>query len=155
MSDDVADYDRIAGTKVFDARRSRQGYKLNMFCMSLMKAENRAAFKADEAAYVKTWKMTPEQERAILERDWNAMLHLGGNIYFTSKLGATDGLSFRQLAALMTSMPEEEYAAMMLQGGRQPGSAVNEYEYPLLPSPATGDGTVTEAEPHETSAHRG
>lgn len=127
MNDDIAEYDRIAGTTVFDARRSRLGYKLNMFCMSLMNAENREAFKADEATYVKTWKMTPEQERAILKRDWNAMLALGGNIYFTSKLGATDGLSFRQLAALMTSMPEDEYAAMMLQGGRKHDAPVNEY----------------------------
>ena len=47
------EYDDIPGTFVFDAERSRQGYHLNMFCMSLMKAENRKAFKADEAEYLK------------------------------------------------------------------------------------------------------
>ena len=116
MSD--AGFDDIPGTTLFDARRSRQGYHLNMFCMSLMKAENRTAFKADERTYLTQWPLTPEQTAAILDRDWNRMLELGGNIYYTSKLGATDGLSFQQLAAKMTGSTQAEYAAMMLAGGR-------------------------------------
>ena len=111
-------YDDIPGTTVFDAQRSREGYWLNQFCMSLMKADNRAAFKADESAYLDRFPMTPEQKQAILQRDWNAMIRLGGNIYFTAKLGATDGLSFQQLAAMMTGMTQEGYADMMLHGGR-------------------------------------
>jgi protocatechuate 4,5-dioxygenase alpha chain len=113
-------YDDIPGTTVFDAQRSRQGYWLNQFCMSLMKAENRAAFKADEASYLDRFPMTPEQKQAVLDRDWNRMIELGGNIYFTSKIGATDGLSFQQLAARMTGMSQQEYADMMLHGGRSP-----------------------------------
>jgi protocatechuate 4,5-dioxygenase alpha chain len=112
------DYDDIPGTFVFDAERSRQGYGINMFCMSLMKDENRKAFRANEAEYLKRFALTPEQTRAILERDYNRMLELGGNIYFTAKLGATDGHSFQHLAALMTGMTQEAYAAMMLGGGR-------------------------------------
>lgn len=112
------DYDDIPGTFVFDAERSRQGYGINMFCMSLMKDENRQAFRANEAEYLKRFALTPEQTRAILERDYNRMLELGGNIYFTAKLGATDGHSFQHLAALMTGMTQEDYAAMMLAGGR-------------------------------------
>jgi protocatechuate 4,5-dioxygenase alpha chain len=112
------DYDDIPGTFVFDAERSRQGYGINMFCMSLMKDENRKAFKADEAEYLKKFKLTPEQTDAILERDYNRMLELGGNIYFTAKLGATDGHSFRHLAATMTGSTQEDYAEMMLKGGR-------------------------------------
>jgi protocatechuate 4,5-dioxygenase, alpha chain len=112
------DYDDIPGTFVFDAERSRQGYGINMFCMSLMKDENRKAFRANEAEYLKRLALTPEQTRAILERDYNRMLELGGNIYFTAKLGATDGHSFQHLAALMTGMTQEAYAAMMLGGGR-------------------------------------
>ena len=112
------DYDDIPGTFVFDAERSRQGYGINMFCMSLMKDENRKAFRANEAEYLKRFPLTPEQARAILERDYNRMLELGGNIYFTAKLGATDGHSFQHLAALMTGMTQEDYAAMMLRGGR-------------------------------------
>lgn len=112
------DYDDIPGTFVFDAERSRKGYGINMFCMSLMTAENRAAFKANEAAYLDQFKLTPEQREAILKREWNRMLELGGNIYFTAKLGATDGLSFQQIAAKMTGSTQEEYAQMMLKGGR-------------------------------------
>lgn len=112
------DYDDIPGTFVFDAERSRQGYGINMFCMSLMKDENRKAFRANEAEYLKGFPLTPEQARAILDRDYNRMLELGGNIYFTAKLGATDGHSFQHLAALMTGMTQEDYAAMMLAGGR-------------------------------------
>ena len=93
------DYDDIPGTYVFDADRSRQGYHLNMFCMSLMKAENRKAFKADEAKYLDQFPLTPEQREAILKRQYNRMLELGGNIYFTAKLGATDGHPFQHLAA--------------------------------------------------------
>ena len=112
------DYEDIPGTYVFDAERSRQGYHLNMFCMSLMKEENRKAFKANEAAYLDKFQLTPEQREAILKRQYNRMLELGGNIYFTAKLGATDGHSFRHLAAEMTGSTQEDYAAMMLAGGR-------------------------------------
>ena len=111
------DYDDIPGTFVFDAERSRQGYGINMFCMSLMKDENRKAFKANEAEYLKKFKLTPAQTDAILKRDYNRMLELGGNIYFTAKLGATDGHSFQHLAALMTGSSQQDYAAMMLAGG--------------------------------------
>jgi protocatechuate 4,5-dioxygenase, alpha chain len=114
------DYEDIPGTFVFDAEQARRGYDLNMFCMSLMKAENRAAFKADERAYVDKWAMSEEQKQAILKRDWNGMLALGGNIYFTAKIAATDGLSFQQIAAMMTGSTQEQYAQMMLKGGRSP-----------------------------------
>jgi protocatechuate 4,5-dioxygenase alpha subunit len=84
------EYDDIPGTFVFDAERAKDGYHLNMFCMSLMKDENRSAFKADEAKYLDRFPLTQEQRDAILNRDYNRMLELGGNIYFTAKLGATE-----------------------------------------------------------------
>jgi protocatechuate 4,5-dioxygenase, alpha chain len=112
------DYDDIPGTFVFDAERSREGFGINMFCMSLMKDENRKAFKANEAEYLKKFNLTPEQADAILKRDYNRMLELGGNIYFTAKLGATDGHSFQHLAAVMTGSTQQDYADMMLGGGR-------------------------------------
>src|SRR3984893_3804522 len=120
MAREQHDYDDIPGTFVFDAERSRQGFGINMFCMSLMKDENRKAFKANEAKYLDQFPMSPEQRQAILKRDWNKMLELGGNIYYTSKLGATDGLSFQNLAALMTGSTQEQYAKMMIAGGRSP-----------------------------------
>jgi protocatechuate 4,5-dioxygenase alpha chain len=114
------DYDDIPGTTVFDAERARRGYHLNMFCMSLMKAENRAAFKADEAAFLLRFPMTPEQRGAVLQRDWNTLIELGGNIYYLAKLFSTDGKSFQFTAAQMTGMSQEQYAQMMLAGGRSP-----------------------------------
>src|SRR5277367_4091461 len=118
MAREQHDYDDIPGTYVFDQDRSRQGFGINMFCMSLMKDDNRKAFKANEAEYLKKFNLTPEQADAILKRDYNRMLELGGNIYFTAKLGATDGHSFQHLAAVMTGNSQQDYAAMMLGGGR-------------------------------------
>jgi protocatechuate 4,5-dioxygenase, alpha chain len=111
-------YDDIPGTFVFDAERSRQGYGINMFCMSLMKEENRKAFKANEAEYLKKFRLSDEQRDAILKREYNRILELGGNIYFVAKLGATDGHSFQHMAALMTGSSQEDYAKMMFAGGR-------------------------------------
>jgi protocatechuate 4,5-dioxygenase alpha chain len=119
MSDEKA-FDDIPGTILFDAQRSRQGYHLNMFCMSLMKDENREAFRSDQRAYLAKFPMTPEQAQSIVDRDWNRMLELGGNIYYTAKLAACDGLSFQQIAALMTGSTQDDYARMMLHGGRSP-----------------------------------
>jgi protocatechuate 4,5-dioxygenase, alpha chain len=118
MAREQHDYDDIPGTFVFDAERSREGYGINMFCMSLMKDENRKAFKANEAEYLRKFNLTPAQVEAILKRDYNRMLELGGNIYFTAKLGATDGHSFQHLAADMTGATQQDYADMMLAGGR-------------------------------------
>jgi protocatechuate 4,5-dioxygenase alpha chain len=120
LKDEPNPFDDIPGTTLFDAQRSRQGYHLNMFCMSLMKAENRAAFKADEAAYVQRFPMTAEQRDAVLKREWNRLIGLGGNIYFLAKLFSTDGKSFQQVAAIMTGSTQEAYARMMLDGGRSP-----------------------------------
>ena len=108
----------VPGTTIFDAEQSRRGYHLNQFCMSLMKAENRERFKADERAYLDEWPMTEEQKQAVLERDLNKAIALGGNIYFLAKLGATHGKSFQQMAGSMTGMTEEEYRNMMISGGR-------------------------------------
>ncbi|MGB3277264.1 MAG: protocatechuate 4,5-dioxygenase subunit alpha [Castellaniella sp.] len=111
-------YTDVPGTTIFDADQSRKGYHLNQFCMSLMKAENRDRFRADERAYLDEWPMTEDQKQAVLARDLNRCLSLGGNIYFLAKLGATDGRSFQYMAASMTGMSQDEYAAMMLAGGR-------------------------------------
>ena len=108
----------IPGTTIFDAEQSRKGYWLNQFCMSLMKAENRARFKADERAYLDEWPMTEEQKQAVMARDLNRCMRSGGNIYFLAKIGATDGLSFQQMAGSMTGMSEAEYRDMMVRGGR-------------------------------------
>ena len=112
--------DEIPGTRVYTAARARQGYHLNQFAMSLMKAENRTRWLADERAYLNEWPMTQDQREAVLARDYNRLLDLGGNIYFLSKVFSTDGLSFLQAVSTMTGMSVEEYKAMMDAGGRSP-----------------------------------
>ncbi|HZV17730.1 MAG TPA: protocatechuate 4,5-dioxygenase subunit alpha [Sphingobium sp.] len=116
----LAEFEDIPGTRVFTAKRARKGYWLNQFAMSLMKAENREAFKADESGYLDKWNLTPAQKAAVLARDYNAMIDEGGNVYFLSKLFSTDGKSFQYAAGSMTGMTQEEYAEMMLKGGRSP-----------------------------------
>jgi len=119
-------YRDIPGTTVFDAEQARAGYALNMFCMSLLKAANRERFKADERRYLDEWAMTESQKEAVLARDYNRMIALGGNIYFLAKIFATDGKSFQYAAALMTGMSQDAYAKMMLEGGRAPGGAIGD-----------------------------
>jgi protocatechuate 4,5-dioxygenase alpha chain len=118
----VTDYNEafkdIPGTVVFDGVQSRLGFHLNQFCMTLMKSENREAFKADPAGYLQKFAMSAAQREAVLARDYNRMIALGGNIYFLAKIGATDGHSFQYLASRMTGMSEEDYRAMMIAGGR-------------------------------------
>ena len=112
------DYDDIPGTFVFDADRSREGYWLNQFCISLRKAENRAAFREDPEAHMAKFAMTEEQKQAVRDRAWNRLLELGGNIYYTSKLASFDRIAFQDLAAEMSHMSREDYRQMMIDGGR-------------------------------------
>jgi protocatechuate 4,5-dioxygenase, alpha chain len=114
------DYESIPGTYVYDAERGRVGYALNMFCMSLNKAENRKAFKENEALYLERFPITEEQRRTVLARDWLGMLRVGGNIYYTIKIAFCDGLTFQDVAGMMSGVPKETYVQMMLAGGRSP-----------------------------------
>ena len=112
------EYSDIPGTFVFDADRSREGYHLNQFCISLRLQVNREAFNDNEEAYLDSYPMTSEQREAVISRNWNLLLELGGNIYYTSKLAANDGINFQNLAGRMTGMGVEAYRDMMLNGGR-------------------------------------
>ena len=116
----LSELEDIPGTRVFTAARARKGYHINQFAMSLMKAENRERFKADEKAYLDEWKISDAAKQAVLARDYNALLDLGGNIYFLSKLFSTDGLPFAEAVSTMTDMSWPEYRQMMLDGGRSP-----------------------------------
>ena len=116
----LAEFEDIPGTRVFTAQRARQGYHLNQFAMSLMKEDNRQRFLADEKAYLDEWPLSDEAKKAVMDRDYNAMIDCGGNIYFLSKLFSTDKKSFQFAAGSMTGMTQEEYAEMMLKGGRSP-----------------------------------
>jgi protocatechuate 4,5-dioxygenase, alpha chain len=129
-----ADYESIPGTYVYDSRRGRMGYALNMFCMSLNQPQNREVFKHDPADYLNRFALSAEQRRAVLDRDWLGMLRLGGNIYYTIKIAFCDGLTFQDVAGMMSGVPKETYAKMMLDGGRSPDG--NRYK----DGPQTGRG---------------
>ena len=113
-------YDDLPGTWVFDAQRARTGYHLNQFLYTLMKAANRKAFLADERGYLAGFKVTQAQRDAVLARDWNRLLELGGVVYALAKLAFTDGKSYQYMASRMTGMSEQEYVQMMQKGGRSP-----------------------------------
>ena len=112
--------DDIPGTTVFTGRQSRKGYQLNQFCMSLLQPANRQRFKENESAYLDEWQLTPAQRQAVVDRDWNAAIAEGANIYFLTKIFATDGTSFAAAVSTMAGMSVDEYQAMMLAGGRSP-----------------------------------
>ena len=116
----LAELEDIPGTRVYTAARARKGYHINQFAMSLMTHENRERFKADERAYLDEWPISEEAKQALLKRDYNTLLDLGGNVYFLSKLFSTDGLSFAEAVSTMTDMTFPEYREMMLKGGRSP-----------------------------------
>jgi protocatechuate 4,5-dioxygenase alpha chain len=118
MKPDFEQFKDIPGTTIFTIERARQGFWLNQFCMSLREEANRTRFKADEAAYLSEWDMTQEQRQAVLDRDFQKMLDLGGNVYFLSKIFASDGLSYVQAVSTMTDLTTPEYQQMMLNGGR-------------------------------------
>ncbi|RYE01095.1 MAG: protocatechuate 4,5-dioxygenase subunit alpha [Sphingomonadales bacterium] len=143
---DIAAYleelEDIPGTYVFTARRARQGYHLNQCCMSLMKAENRARWHADEAAYLADWKLTDAQRDALLARNYGRLLELGGNIYFLAKVIACDGQSFVQGVSTMSGMSLEDYQAMMMAGGRSPEGMRSKREQAALAAVAEAAGEI-------------
>lgn len=120
MKPNFEQYKDIPGTTIFTIEKARQGFQLNEFCMSLRTQENRERFHANEREYLDEWDMTEEQKQAVLDRDFQRMLDLGGNVYFLSKIFAAEGMSYVQAVSTMTDMNVEEYQAMMLAGGRSP-----------------------------------
>ncbi len=108
----------VPGTYVFDKDHSRKGYHLNMFCMSLNEEKNRDAFRSDEGAYLAKFPVTPEQRRAVLERDWLGLLQLGGNIYYTFKIAIFDGITMQAVSGAMCDMTEDEFREVMITGGK-------------------------------------
>lgn len=137
----LAELEDIPGTRVFTAARSRKGYHLNQFCMSLMTADNRARFKADEAAYLDEWPMSPAQKAAVLTRDYNACIDEGGNIYFLAKIFSTDGQSFVQAVSTMTGATVDAHNEMMIAGGRSPEGLRSKREAALAEIAADAAGT--------------
>jgi protocatechuate 4,5-dioxygenase, alpha chain len=108
----------LPGTYVFDGVASRQGYRMNKLFMTLVDPAAREEFLADQAAYCDRFGLSAEHKRAVLERDWQAMLDLGGSIFYIYKLALMDGLSMQYLGGVFTGMSEADFKAAMLAGGR-------------------------------------
>lgn len=106
---------------LLDLAAGRRGYAINRLCGSLTSEENRHRFSDDEAGYCDAYGLSPEQKKAILERDWTAMLDLGGSIFYTFKLAMLDGKSMQYLGGVFTGMSAEEFAQAMRSGGRRFG----------------------------------
>ena len=111
----------VPGTPIFDGETSRRGFRMNKLFMSLRSVESRERFSADEAAYCREFGLTPEQERAVLARDWNAMIDLGGSIFYVYKLAMMDGRSMQYLGGVFTGMTEDEFVAALRAAGRREG----------------------------------
>ena len=111
----------LPGTPIFDGASSRRGLPMNRLFMSLRTAENRERFLADEAAYCRAFGLTAEQQQAVLDRDWQAMIDLGGSIFYVYKLAMMDGRSMQYLGGVFTGLGEEDFLAAMKAGGRRDG----------------------------------
>ena len=106
------DKDRpIPDTMVFDGHRSRQGYRLNKFSMSLADAANREAFKADEEGFMARSDLSDAEKDLIRQRDYRGMIEAGGNIYMIIKIGAVVGQGLYQIGAQQRGETYEEFLA--------------------------------------------
>jgi protocatechuate 4,5-dioxygenase alpha chain len=108
-------------TYVFDIAHARRGVAINRLCGSLKHEENRRRFLADEESYCQEFGLSPEQKGAILDRDWTAMLDLGGSIFYTFKLAQVDKVSMQHLGGVFSGMSEEEFTRRLRSGGRSFG----------------------------------
>ncbi len=111
----------VPGTPIFDGQSSRRGLRMNKMFMSFRDEASRTRFLADEVAYCQEYGLTPEQQQAVLDRDWTAMIDLGGSIFYVYKLAMMDGRSMQYLGGVFTGMTEEEFLAELKAGGRRDG----------------------------------
>jgi protocatechuate 4,5-dioxygenase, alpha chain len=111
----------VPGTPIFDGQSSRRGLRMNKMFMSFRDEASRTRFLADEKAYCQEYGLTPEQQKAVLDRDWSAMIELGGSIFYVFKLAMIDGRSMQYLGGVFTGMGEDDFLAAMRAGGRRDG----------------------------------
>jgi protocatechuate 4,5-dioxygenase, alpha chain len=110
----------IPGTTLFDGQQARKGYALNKMCFSFNSADNRAAFKADEEAYMRNYGLNAQQAEAIRKRDVLGLLAAGGNVYYLAKFAGILGLDVQDLGAAQTGMSKEAFKARLVAQNQQP-----------------------------------
>lgn len=109
----------IWGTTLFDGDQAQKGYALNKMCYSFNSAENRAAFKANEEAYMQQYGLNEQQAIAIRTRNVLGLLAAGGNVYYLAKFAGILGLDVQDLGALQTGMTKEEFKAKLCAAAHQ------------------------------------
>jgi protocatechuate 4,5-dioxygenase alpha subunit len=97
------------GTYLLTVALAQQAYRLNAFGRSLMRPENRAAFKADEAAYMRAHGLTDAEMRMVRERDWLAMVRYGVNHFLVFRIAGTFGVGLVGVAAQMRGETLDEF----------------------------------------------
>ena len=100
----------IPDTSIFDLRLSRRGVRLNRMCASLCDPKNRAAFKADEEAYMSGF-LNEQEKNLVRKRDFRALIEAGLNIYMMLKLGSVTGNSLYKMGAQMRGETYEQFLA--------------------------------------------
>ena len=111
---------KIPGTTLFDGEQAVKGYALNKMCFSFNSADNRAAFRADEEAYMRQYGLGEEQATAIRTRNVLGLLAAGGNVYYLAKFAGILGLDVQDLGAAQTGMSKDAFKAMLVAHNNQP-----------------------------------
>lgn len=109
---------KIFGTTPFDGEQARKGYALNKMCFSFNAAENRAAFQADEEAYMRQYGLNEQQAAAIRARNVLQLIAAGGNAYYLAKFAGIFGLDMQDIGAQQTGMTKDEFKAKLVAAGR-------------------------------------
>lgn len=115
----------IAGTTIFDGAQAQKGYALNKMCFSFNSADNRAAFRADEEAYMRQYGLNEQQSVAIRKRNVLGLLAAGGNVYYLAKFAGILGLDVQDLGAAQTGMSKEAFKARLVAQNQQPDTLAN------------------------------
>jgi protocatechuate 4,5-dioxygenase alpha chain len=113
MSEPTRIRNDIPGTYLFDGALATKGYPLNKMCYSFNDAVNRAKFLEDEEAYCARFALSPEQRKAVKQRDVLALLQAGGNVYYLAKFTGIFGLGVQDIGAQQTGMSVDAFRAKL------------------------------------------
>ena len=103
----------IPGTTVFDGTQAQKGYALNKMCFSFNSADNRTAFRQDEEAYMRRYRLNKQQTAAIRSRNVLQLIAAGGNAYYLAKFAGIFGLDMQDIGAQQTGMSKDEFKARL------------------------------------------
>ena len=97
------------GTYLLTVSLAQQGYRLSQFCRSLMKPEQRAAFKADAEKCMSDFGLSEPEKQMIRDRDWLAMVRYGVNHFLVFRAAGVSGVGLSGTGAQMRGETLEEF----------------------------------------------